>query len=95
MRTKIKFTEDYIKGIVNGVMTTKGAISPHCYNVEVKTHNGQHHVLLKVGNTMEEDVSLDSLQEIQYAISRLFEEECDAKIESNGVVFSIIERDEY
>ena len=95
MRTKIKFTEDYIKGIVNGVMTTKGAISPHCYNVEVKTHNGQHHVLLKVGNTMEEDVSLDSLQEIQYTISRLFEEECDAKIESNGVVFSIIERDEY
>lgn len=95
MRTKIKFTEDYIKGVINAVMTIKGAMSRYCYDVEVKTYNGQNHILLKVGNTMEESVSLDTLQEIQYAISRLFEEECDAKIESNGVIFSIIERDEY
>lgn len=95
MRNKIKFTEDYIKGIINAVMIIKGAMSPHCYDVEVNTYNGQHHILLKVGNTMEEDVSLDTLQELQYAISHLFEEECDAKIESNGVIFSIIERDEY
>jgi len=95
MRTKIKFTEDYIKGVINAVMTIKGAMSPYCYDVEVKTYNGQNHMLLKVGNTMEESVSLDTLQEIQYAISRLFDEECDAKIESNGVIFSIIERDEY
>ena len=95
MRTKIKFTEDYIKGIVNGVMTTKGAISPHCYGLEVKTYNGMNHILLKTDNTMEEDISLGTLQEVQYAISHLFEEECDAKIESNGVIFSIIERDEY
>lgn len=95
MRTKIKFTEDYIKGVINAVMTIKGTISRHCYDVEVKTYNGQHHVLLKVGNTMEESVSLDTLQEIQYAITHLFEEECDAKIESNGVIFFIIERAEY
>lgn len=95
MRTKIKFKEDYIKGIVNGVMITKGAISPHCYDLEVKTYNGMNHILLKVDNTMEEDISLGTLQEVQYAISHLFEEECDAKIESNGVIFSIIERDEY
>jgi len=95
MRTKIKFTEDYIKGVINAVMTIKGAMSPYCYDVEVKTYNGQNHMLLKVGNTMEESVSLDTLQEIQYAISQLFDEECDAKIESNGVIFSIIERDEY
>lgn len=95
MRTKIKFTEDYIKGVINAVMTIKGTMSPYCYDVEVKTYNGQNHMLLKVGNTMEESVSLDTLQEIQYAISQLFDEECDAKIESNGVIFSIIERDEY
>lgn len=95
MKAKIKFTEDYIKGIVNGVMTTKGAISPHCYGLEVKTYNGMNHILLKVGNTMEDSISLDTLQEIQYAIKSLFDEECDAKIESNGVIFSIIERDEY
>lgn len=95
MRTKIKFTEDYIKGVINAVMTIKGAMSRYCYDVEVKTYNGQNHILLKVGNTMEDSVSLDTLQEIQYAIKRLFDEECDAKIESNGVIFSIIERDEY
>lgn len=95
MRTKIKFTEDFIKGVINAVMTIKGAMSRHCYDVEVKTYNGQHHVLLKVGNTMEESISLGTLQEIQYAIKSLFDEECDAKIESNGVIFSIIERDEY
>ena len=44
---------------------------------------------------MEEDISLGTLQEVQYAISQLFDEECVAKIESNGVIFSIIERDEY
>lgn len=95
MKPKIKFTEDYIKGIVNGVMTTKGAISPHCYDLEINTYNGMNHILLKVDNTMEEDISLGTLQEVQYAISRLFDEECVAKIESNGVIFSIIERDEY
>ena len=76
-------------------MTSKGAISPNCYGLEVKTYNGMNYILLKVDNTMEEDISLGTLQEVQYAISRLFEGECDAKIESNGVVFSIIERDEY
>lgn len=95
MRTKIKFTEDFIKGIINGVMTTKGAISPHCYDLEVNTYNGMNHILLKVDNTMEEDISLGTLQEVQYAINHIFEEECIAKIESNGVIFSIIERDEY
>lgn len=95
MRTKIKFTEDYIKGVINAVMTTKGAISRHCYDLEVKTYNGMNYILLKVDNTMEEGISLGTLQEVQYAISRLFDEECVAKIESNGVIFSIIERDEY
>lgn len=95
MRTKIKFTEDFIKGIVNGVMITKGATSRHCYDLEVKTYNGMNHILLKVDNTMEEGISLGTLQEVQYAINHIFDEECVAKIESNGVVFSIIERDEY
>ena len=95
MKTKIKFTEDFIKGIVNGVMITKGAMSPSCYSLEVKTYNGMNHILLKANNTMEESISLGTLQEIQYAIKHTFDEECDAKIENNGVVFSILERDEY
>ena len=95
MRTKIRFTEDFIKGIIHGVMITKGAMSPSCYDLEVKTHNGKNHILLKAHNTMEESISLGTLQEIQYAIHHTFDEECDAKIESNVVIFSIIEKDEY
>lgn len=95
MRTKIKFTEDFAKGIVNGVMITKGAMSPSCYRLEVKTYNGMNHILLKTDNTMKESISLGTLQEIQYAIQHTFDEECDTKIESNGVIFSIIERDKY
>ena len=41
MRTKIKFTEDYIKGVINAVMTIKGAMSRHCYDVEVKTYDDE------------------------------------------------------
>lgn len=91
----MKFTEDFIKGIVNGVVIVKSGMLPAGYNLAVNNYNGMNHVLLQVDPDIEKEVDLDTLQSIRCAIQRIFNEECDVKIVSTGVVFSILERDEY